>query len=446
MGKTLIISVGGSPSPIICSINFHRPENIIFFTSLETESQIAEILRRIDLSSIRNTDKIITQSAENINFCLNAILTTLPEILSRWKTTIDEVIVDYTGGTKSMSSALVLGTIEYTKCFSYVGAKDEKGRDKDGIGVVIDGQEKVITLRNPWDELAVDEKKKICLLFNSGRYLAAKEISEQAARKVSERQKSLFDMVTRFSEAYYKWDSFDYDGALHFLKRAINELKIICSQLPNNHGIVNFWQKAKENLDFLNVIVHGKEEESGKLPKETNAKEENLEISDPKLKSEEYRLYDLLANAKRRAILENRYDDALVRLYRALEKRAQLELKKYNIDASNVNLDLVPTKLKEKIRFKYFNERTNKAEIPLYGAYCLLKALEEEEGRRGIGHRFFELYEPVIRTIIDMRNNNIIVHGNVLADKDKFDDAWKNCLQFLGIDEASLPQFPQLEL
>ncbi len=100
-------------------------------------------------------------------------------------------------------------------------------------------------------------------------------------------------------------------------------------------------------------------------------------------------MLDLLANAKRRAEQEHRYDDALVRLYRALEKRVQLELKAYNLDTSNIKLELVPDKLKHELKLKYYNERKNRIETPLYPAYCLLKALEEEkELYNGIGHRF----------------------------------------------------------
>ncbi|MDH7514068.1 MAG: TIGR02710 family CRISPR-associated CARF protein [Clostridiales bacterium] len=419
MSKTLILSVGGSLSPLICSIHHHEPENIIFFTSTETEPHVQEILRRVGLNNIRNTEKIVTESPEDINLCLKAILSKLPEILARWKTDIQDIIVDYTGGTKPMSSALVLGTIHYTKCFSYIGAKDERSRNKNGIGVVVDGQEKVIILENPWDELALEEKKKICFLFNSGRYFEAKQACDEAATKASERQRSLFIILKRFSEAYHKWDAFDYKPALHDLRRAIHQLEDVCSQLPDRHGLVGFLENARENERFLKTSEE--------------------------LKKEEFRLLDLLANARRRARLEHRYDDALVRLYRALEKRAQMELGKYGLEASDINLALVPSSIREEIRSKYYNERKGKIEVSLYAAYSLLKALEEEKGASEIGHRFFEYYETLLVPVIDQRNKSIIVHGDVLIDEDKFYKAWGNSLQFLQIDENLLPQFPHLK-
>ncbi len=351
MGKTLILSVGGSLSPIIFSIKHHQPDKIIFFTSKETEKQISEILQQIDLNQTHYFDKIITYSAENINDCLKAILSRLPEILARWQTTPDDIIVDYTGGTKSMSSALVIGTVEYTKCFSYIGGKDEQSRNKDGIGVVIDGKEKILIIKNPWDELALEAKKKLCFLFNLGRYGAAKEVAEQAEAKVSGREKSLFTVIKSFCDIYYHWDAFRYKTASHNLKKAIRELEDICCQLPNHHSLVRFLDKTKENEEFLNILIYDTKERQ--LTKARNDIDDEIKMAPEK--RDMHFLLDLLANAKRRARLEQRYDDALVRLYRAIEKRAQMELTKYNLKADDIKLNLIPEKIKKEIHRKYYN-------------------------------------------------------------------------------------------
>lgn len=444
MGKTMVISVGGSTAPILRSIEYHQPENIIYFCSQQTEPQIIEIRNEIirkNITILRLEEKIVSESAEDINSCLKAILSELPKILTRWKVGFDELIVDYTGGTKSMSSALVLGTLNYTKCFSYIGAKDEKSRNKGGIGVVINGQEKVIILKNPWEELAMDERKNICLLFNSGRYRAALEACQAAKKKVSDQQKVFFSILSEFIGGYYKWDSFIYGNASEIFKKAIPKGEILCHSLPEGNNFVAFWNKTKKNLSFLMAILHGKEEPE--KTKEALGEEEKII---PSWKKDEYQLLDLLANAKRRAEMENRYDDALVRIYRALEKRAQLELKKYGLNASNINLNLVPEKIREEIKFKYFNDMKNRIEVPLYAAYKLLQALEQEKGSPGIGHRFFEHYEDYIAPIIDLRNNNLIIHGDVTADEGKFNIAWTKCLAFLEINEENLPEFPRLEI
>ncbi len=56
-----------------------------------------------------------------------------------------------------------------------------------------------------------------------------------------------------------------------------------------------------------------------------------------------------------------------------------------------------------------------------------------------------ELYDTILAPLIDLRNKSIIVHGDVPADENKFNNAWEKCLYFLEIEEKMLPEFPQLE-
>jgi len=396
------------------------PENVIFFTSTETEAQVTEILRQIESSSIRQIEKIVTTSPEDINICLRAILARLPNLLTRWKVNQDEIIVDFTGGTKSMSSALVLGTITYTRCFSYIGGKE---RNKDGIGVVVDGKEKTLTLRNPWDELAVEEKKKALLLFNAGRYMAAKEAIQAALDKVSAKEKPFLRTIQRLIEAYYFWDAFKYENAKRELDRVKSELSGCISLLPDDHKLISLLEKVKENGSFLEQI-----------------------LKNGGFSSEEFELLDLLANAKRRGQVENRYDDAIVRIYRAIEKRGQIELKRYGLDASDIDEQKLPENIRKEIKSKYLSGDKNRIKVPLYAAFQIIRAKEAEAGQRSIGHKFFDDYENLIKPILDFRNSSIIVHGYNPLDKDKYERAWQYCLKFLEIEENSLPEFPRLDL
>lgn len=417
MPKTLILSVGGSISPLIFSIKHHAPENIIFFASKESETQIEEILTQIIQQEIKpkNHEKIITLSAEDLNICLSSLLTKLPEILSRWNVSPEELIVDYTGGTKSMSSALVLATVEGTTTFSYIGGK---ARNKDGLGVVIDGKEKMLRINNPWDELAIEEKKKINLLFNSGRYYLAKETAERAKGKVSVKEKPFFEMISILIDSYRLWDSFEYAEARNKMGKAIHDLKMCCAKLDLSNHLSLLLEHVRKNHEFLSQIESGKNQ-----------------------------ILDLLSNAKRRAENEARYDDAIVRIYRAIEKSAQMELKeKCNLDASDIKIELLPQSIKEEIKQKYFNERKNKIQTPLYGSFHILKAIEKEKGEKGLGHRFFEKERELNNSIIENRNLSIIVHGEKPLDKGKFERAWNSVLEFLEIQEEQLPKFPELNL
>ncbi len=417
MAKTLILSVGGSPRPLIKSILHHSPQNIIFFASKESEEQIELILEELFKKGFqpKKHDKIVTCSAEDLNHCLHTLLKELPEIINRWNVSPQELIVDYTGGTKSMSSSLVLATIERTLSFSYIGGEE---RNKDGIGIVIDGKERMLRIKNPWDELAIEEKKRIEILFNSGRYSIAKETSEKAKEKVSDREKPFFEMLSNLIESYRLWDSFKYAEALNRLGKAVHELEICCSGLESSNPLALLLKQVKENRDFLKGI-----ESDGKR-----------------------KILDLLANAKRRAEHEGRYDDGIVRIYRALEKSGQIELKKYGLDASNIKLELIPKYIQQEIKNKYYNERKRKIQTPLYGSCQILKAKEEEKGEKGLGHRFFEKERELNNNIIENRNLSIIVHGENPIDKEKFERAFKTALEFLEIKDEELPKFPKLKL
>ena len=88
----------------------------------------------------KHHDWIVTPSAESLSECFRVISKELPRILKKWEVESKDVVVDYTGGTKTMSVALVLATIQFASTFTYVGGID---RTKDGLGIVINGKEKM---------------------------------------------------------------------------------------------------------------------------------------------------------------------------------------------------------------------------------------------------------------------------------------------------------------
>lgn len=412
MPKTLIISVGGAPSPVIYSINQHTPDYIIFFASLESKEQIPYILKKIAYTP-KGTENIVTESAENINVCLSRLRRELPQKLHLYKSKLQETIVDYTGGTKCMSAALVLSTVDLSSSFSYIGGLE---RDKGGIGITINGKERGFYTNNPWDELAIEAKKRISLLFNRARYQAAKDVVDKTLEKVANREKPLFEILGILIQGYIYWDGFKYKTALNKLGRGQRDLKIYCANLEENHPCVCLQRDVERNIHFLYQI-----------------------------KSSNNQILDLISNARRRAELENRYDDALIRLYRTLEKRAQIEIRKYKIDPSDVDAHLLPPSIRDEIKKKYFDRRKSKIKAPMYASYQILKEKERELGTQGIGHKFFDHYH-FIDKIIALRNQSILIHGENPIDEPKYKDVYKRILQFFEIEEDDIPLFPVFEL
>ena len=174
----------------------------------------------------------------------------------------------------------------------------------------------------------------------------------------------------------------------------------------------------KTNLQFLDRIVE-------------NSKQRGLLLC-----------YDLIANAKRRAELEHKYEDAMARLYRALEALAQYQLySKYGIKTSNVNQNKLPDVLKEYFKNKYFDDTKNKVQIPLYASYQLLKELKDE-----LGHNFFMQYDNKIKPILDLRNSSLLAHGFNSVKKETYRKMYTVLLDFTGIKQEALPEHPVLNL
>jgi CRISPR-associated protein (TIGR02710 family) len=114
---------------------------------------------------------------------------------------------------------------------------------------------------------------------------------------------------------------------------------------------------------------------------------------------------DLLLNAQRRAH-QQRYDDAVGRLYRALELLAQIHLnQKYNIITGDIDLTQLPESLRDQYAAER-NSRTGKVQIPLWKSYTLLSQLSEDP----LGS-YFQTESQHLLNALEIRNNSLFAHG-----------------------------------
>ncbi len=405
--KGLIISVGGTIAPIVYSIEKLKPQYIIFFASKESEVQITEILEK-SKHKPAYIDKIITESAEALDYCIKAINENITRILKNWGIELKDFVVDYTGGTKTMSAALVLLTIEECSHYSYIGGIE---RDKGGLGVVLNGRERMLYLKNPWDEMAMVERRRINLLFNRGRYKTCLEILEKVIEKVNESEKPFYLMLKDLIEGYYHWNRCDIKLGNQFLSKAQRSLEFYStgSSNPYFRGLL---ARVQENTEFLRRILNG---------------EKALII------------YDLIASAKRCAELENKYDDAVARLYRALEKGAQNELENSGIKHNDVKPDEIP----ETIRNEYirrYSDDNGRIRLPLTACYRLLKERNNE-----LGTKYFKP-ENKLHSLLEKRNLSKLAHGDKSLSEDDYRAMFEEVCSFLDIKEKELPQFPEMNI
>ncbi len=411
--KAMIVSVGGTSAPIIFSLNRSKPEYICFFISKQTKKMLEEeIIPNLDFEP-RHYDWIVTSNAESLSDCYSELSKQFQALLEKWEVDPKDVCVDFTGGTKTMSVALALATVDESCCYSYVGGDE---RSKGGVGVVVNGKEKMWFVENPWDQIALTEKKEASILFNKARYASAADILEKCIARVSGEQKPFFKALREMVRGYDLWDRFRHKEAKDRLYKSYDVLSAF-SHGSEKKEVKDLVKRLYENIEFL----------------------EKLLSSD---RPSTLYFHDLLANARRRSELEKKFDDAVARLYRAIEVLSQAELKKvYGIETSNVEANAIPWTLREEYLSRYKDKRYSKIKIPLFASYQLLKELGNE-----LGKEFFNLYDKEIRSLLDIRNSSILAHGFNPVDEKTFLKLFDSIMKCSGTEEENIPKFPILKV
>ncbi len=408
MPKAMIVSVGGTPQPIIKSILEYKPEFISFFASQDTCDKIAEI--KTELTKIGQQPKSEITLAEDVNdllHCHGKAEEAVERVTSKGYLK-DNVIVDYTGGTKNMSVALALAAITHGFSFSYVGGKE---RTKEGVGIVVNGHEKIYQSVNPWDFLAVEEKKKIAILFNQYQFKAAKNLTDSILER-STKHKTVFKKLGVLIDGYHKWDLFSHQEAKECFKKA----KLEESAEIEDMVIQSFAKASAKCMSFLEELV-------------INDKKPRYSL-----------ILDMYANAERR-FKEGKIDDAILRLYRLIEMMAQERLMtKYNINTSDVIKDSIPDILKADFIANYKNHRTGKIEIPQTASFKLLNELNDNLGK------IFKTNESRFLKIQSSRNYSYLAHGLECANERTYLSFREFILALKVINTDDAPVFPEMAL
>lgn len=421
--KALIISVGGSPNPIIHSINSHDPDYLIYFASAQSRVTVVENIEPALRVRPRDREFIMTPDEQDLHQSVSAIMKRLPEIMAMWKIGYGDLVADYTGGTKTMSSSLVLTLSGHIGDFSYVGGSE---RDKQGLGVVIDGREQMLYLKNPWEVLAVEAMSDMALLFNRCRFRSVMDLAERTALRAGSRR-PFFDTLRTAAEGYYLWDNFQYKDALKRMKEAENKLRNLTTlgDDPLVAATRRFHGGLTENLATLADVV-GDMDAVHQWEKGEAGSDMGVAM-----------IIDLLANAVRRAEVEFKYDDAVSRIYSAVEKTAKTRLwSVYSIDNSAIDPEMIPSDaLRETIVRECGNGREGKYQAPLHRSFEILEAFGDRLGRL-----YIERFEEV-KKILNVRNNSLLAHGFAPIRKETYEKLLGIALEFVGRAKEDLPRF-----
>jgi len=422
MSTLLALTVGGSCAPVITAIRDYQPDFVYFIVSGgdrgsrktvdgtgnpcgdPRKAKCPDCGKDVPLGDPKGVN-ILAQTGltegqyeilelpepDDLSGCyaqLRSALMQLKEAHSDWR-----FLADYTGGTKTMTAALTLAALEAGYEFSLV-----KGTRADLVKVR-NGTE-MAALVNVGEVRARQQMDEAQRLFNRYAYASAAEILQNTLRAVflpPELQREITERVG-LCRAFDAWDRFDHSQARVLLETHKKQFETL-------------WK-------FLKLISGAK---PGYAP-----------------------VLDLLCNAERRAV-RGRYDDAVARLYRALEMLAQIRLEQRpeRLISGNLNPTLLPEILQAKYEALREQGEKGKVKLGLRQDYELLAELADPLGN------VYQEYSKRLLQALNYRNESILAHGQTPIARDRWLEMYQASADFIqaGLQAVNVrldaPQFPQ---
>lgn len=407
MKRALIVTVGTGTRPevnivrpLVKSIRDSRPDFLALLVTEDSRSHGQEILAQLNWPP----EAQITVSLRDFDD-FQAVFREVNQLFRRLRElgfSPAEVQVDFTSGTKAMSSGAVsAGIFQQCESLKYISGVRRHG-------VVVDGTEKFLTV-SPAAVYAQHDLKLARELLLLLRFATAKEILAGVNPVLldpgEQEEREQLRLVAR---AYRAWDIFNHQEARSQFSR------ISWDKLGDSP-----YRPSSEALELL----------------------ERITGEDERVKSEAL-LLDLYNNAHRRG-QEGKFDDAVARLYRVAELFAQqLPRVRFGIDSGEVDLKKVPPSLHGRLE-KHRDDADGKIKIGLHLDYLLLAELGQPVGRA-----FLE--NASLRSRLGERNQTILAHGLKPVSQSFFNKLREGVLSLVQLEipdfaeQAAMVQFPWL--
>lgn len=340
--KSLILTTGFSPEPLILTITALEPEKVFFLYTKDSERYLNRIVE---------DSRLLPAQIDRAEIDRSDGLDVYEKVKNKWaEWDFDRIAIDVTGGTKVMvSGAAVAGAFLKNVDLLYVDSKFGWI-----LGKSYPGSERIIRLGNPFDIFGDLEEKEGIELFKCYNYTACVRIFGKLSGLSRDPRQFTYELI--LSQGYGAWDLFDFSTAYSKINEAIKTAK--------RYGI-RYDVKLAEQLEILKILKKSPGTDFFSLIKD-NSFANHLVV-------------DIFCNAERR-FEQGRYDDAIIRLYRILELLAQHRLACRGIDTGNVSIK----EPKVKADFEDVTEKIHGAKrgisekIGLLDAFILLFILKDE--------------------------------------------------------------------
>ncbi|MHC1583166.1 MAG: TIGR02710 family CRISPR-associated CARF protein [Methanosarcinales archaeon] len=356
---------------LLASILHYSPEKVVFFGSEESIATVESLKWQYyenRREELINYEFVTIDSIDDFDECFDKIKDKIEEHDEH------EIIIDYTSGTKTMTMSAAICSMLYHKRLSLVAGK------RGDNGIVIPGTEKIIeqSLYSAYDKTLLDRFKN---LFNLCRFVDAKD----ALSQIVVLDKGQREDYERLVEGYDLWDRFKHGEAYEKIEPVKDK------RISLNKGFLGRLNKEEHRIKFI--------------------------------------LVDLINNASRR-IEEERYDDAVAVLYRAIELIPQIKLLDYELnDLSEGKFtiaDLEQRGIDSGEYEKYADER-GKLKLGLEKKFLLLRDLGWKEADD------IYLENKGMQGLLQRRNNSIRAHGLEPVEKEVANELYEKTKEYARI-------------
>ncbi len=389
MKKVLILTVGGAHEPIVKSLKENTPDYTVFLCSDDSsvvKGSYTQITDKVEKKNRDGTTSFLPNIPSQANLkegtwevvkikyfddlgtCYEKSICTIRDM--REMLAPEEIIVDYTGGTKSMSAGLAAAALDDGNCkivlVSGMRSDLEKVRDKT----------EYVKPVAYYDTLANKSLMQVASLVKRYDYAGVVDILESSIRlPLSNEKEGELKRYLDICKGFDAWDRFDHSLAYEFLN----------PYRKHHVTYVIFLERIKKEVEDNSISY--------------------------------LLVEDLLLNAERRSV-QGRYEDAIGRVYRAIELTAQIRLRtRYQQDTGNLKVELLEN-IGEEFRNKierHRNSEDGKVQIGLMLSYELLAELRDPTVRP-----CFEVNKNRIRNFLSYRNNSLFAHGYKAIDRDTY--------------------------
>ena len=381
MGKKLLFMPVGTgkniEQGIIKSIKYHNPDIVIFLTSEESYEQKHELIENEIINSGLKFDfkwEIINDPYD-FEKCFERTF----EIVYPYIQDSKRASIDITFGTKPMTASLAFLAVKLGTELSYV-----TGSQRDEHGKVISGTERVLSFEpvTTMTKFALNEAVKF---FNKKLYHSTIDILRQHKELIAPKHKLYrrIEALMSLAELQIARENFECTIALNHLaklRKFVDELSYFLQ--INNEKIHKFLENVEKAFNSM------------------------AEDSFSSL-----RLSELIASAERAAYM-GRYNDAVARIYRAIEFIGQYKLKEKGL----IDKDMFVT-------CRVVNGKCEKVEnykekpVGLIEIYRCLYYLGEKETSPLV----FDPQTNQPAPILSLRNKSILAHGFKSITKEDYE-------------------------